>query len=104
MHAGRTPVWKRAIPPVGRGEQTGTCSLQRGVCCVRPAVRGGGCRSLEERVVCRGRDRWVPGGGRLQTTSCRGARGLVSWLLDWMFGSRLDVLVHRRFSAPGWAV
>ncbi|KAJ1167505.1 hypothetical protein NDU88_007896 [Pleurodeles waltl] len=78
MHAGRTHVGRRVIPPVGRSKQTGTCSLQCGVCCTRLAAGGGECKSPEERVFRRGRGRWVPGSGRSLTTLCRGAWGAGS--------------------------
>ncbi|KAJ1149602.1 hypothetical protein NDU88_002409 [Pleurodeles waltl] len=80
MHAGRTCVEERAIPPVGRSEQTGTCSLQCSVRRTRLAAGGGGCGRTEERVFRRGSgDSWVGEG-------------------------RQGLLVYRRYSALGWAV
>ncbi|KAJ1193123.1 hypothetical protein NDU88_002428 [Pleurodeles waltl] len=49
-----TRVEERAIPPVGRSEQTGTCSLQCSVRRTRLAAGGGGCGRTEERVFRRG--------------------------------------------------
>ncbi|KAJ1123789.1 hypothetical protein NDU88_002256 [Pleurodeles waltl] len=117
MRAGRTRVEERAILPVGRSEQTGTCSLRCtgrctwlvagavGAVAQRSACSVGGTETGEYLVVAAHRPRRVELLGRpgldfgvVQLSSV--AVGFPSGVGEGLQG----VLVYRCFSALDWAV